>query len=89
MIDVHNTFDPLKEIIIGDIDVNAIKLDSDKQQKRIEYIFKKTMANYHAQSLLQFELAARSAPKNCQKQIVASGFIWTADLVRLLKLHAI
>lgn len=42
MIDVHNTFDPLKEIIIGDIDVNAIKLDSDKQQKRIEYIFKKT-----------------------------------------------
>ena len=29
-----------KEIIIGDIDVNAIKLDSAKQQKRIEYIFK-------------------------------------------------
>ena len=42
MIEVHNTFDPLKEIIIGDIDVNAVKLDDEREQKRVEYIFNKT-----------------------------------------------
>lgn len=42
MINVHNTFDPLKEIIIGDVDMDAIKLEDPRQQKRIEYIFQKT-----------------------------------------------
>ena len=42
MINVHNTFDPLKELIIGDIDSQAIKLDDPRAQKRIEYIFEKT-----------------------------------------------
>ena len=36
MINVHNTFDPLKEIIIGDIDPEAIKLDDSRAQKRID-----------------------------------------------------
>jgi len=39
---VHNTFDPLEEIIIGDLDLDAIKLEDPRKQKRIEYIFKKT-----------------------------------------------
>ena len=42
MINSHNTFDPLKEIIIGDVDLNTIKLDDPRKQKRIEYIFQKT-----------------------------------------------
>ena len=42
MTNVYNTFDPLKEIIIGDVDADAIKLDDPRQQKRIEYIFQKT-----------------------------------------------
>lgn len=42
MINSHNTFDPLKEIIIGDVDLGSIKLDDPRKQKRVEYIFKKT-----------------------------------------------
>jgi N-dimethylarginine dimethylaminohydrolase len=42
MINIHNTFDPLKEIIIGDVDIDSIKMEDPRQQKRIEYIFQKT-----------------------------------------------
>jgi glycine amidinotransferase len=42
MINVHNTFDPLKEVILGDIDTAAIQLQDPRQQKRVEYIFDKT-----------------------------------------------
>ena len=54
MINVHNTFDPLKEIIIGDVDLDAIKLEDPRQQKRIEYIFQKTKEELNNfQSVLQ------------------------------------
>lgn len=39
---VHNTFDPLKEIIVGDVDLSSIKMEDPRQQKRIEHIFEKT-----------------------------------------------
>ena len=39
---VHNTFDPLKEIIVGDVDLSSIKMKDPRQQKRIEHIFHKT-----------------------------------------------
>jgi N-dimethylarginine dimethylaminohydrolase len=39
---VYNTFDPVKEIILGDVDPNAIKIDDERKQKRIEFIFEKT-----------------------------------------------
>ena len=39
---VHNTFDPLKEIIVGDVDLSSIKMQDPRQQKRIEHIFHKT-----------------------------------------------
>jgi len=39
---VHNTFDPLKEIIVGDVDLSLIMLEDPRQQKRIEHIFQKT-----------------------------------------------
>lgn len=42
MIKAHNTFDTLKEIIIGDVDTQTIKLDDPRKQKRVEYIFQKT-----------------------------------------------
>lgn len=42
MTEVYNTFDPLMEIVIGDVDPNAIKLKDEREQKRVEYIFKKT-----------------------------------------------
>lgn len=42
MINVHNTFDPLKEIIIGDVDIHSIKLDDPRKQQRVQYIFEKT-----------------------------------------------
>ena len=42
MINAHNTFDPLKELILGDVDTKTIKLDDPRRQKRIEYIFQKT-----------------------------------------------
>ena len=54
MINVHNTFDPLTELIIGDIDQNAIKLEDPRAQKRVEYIFKKTQDELqYFQSLLE------------------------------------
>lgn len=42
MIEVHNTFDPLEEIILGDVDVGAVKLNNKQEQDRVEYIFGKT-----------------------------------------------
>ena len=42
MPNVFNTFDPVKEIILGDVDVNAIKINDERKQKRIEFIFDKT-----------------------------------------------
>ena len=42
MIKAHNTFDPLNELIIGDVNIKTIKLDDPRRQKRIEYIFQKT-----------------------------------------------
>lgn len=42
MIKVHNTFDPLKEVILGDVDLNVVKLSDKGQQQRIDYIFQKT-----------------------------------------------
>ena len=51
MINVHNTFDPLKEIIVGDVDMGSIKMEDPRQQKRIEHIFQKTkeeMNNFQA-----------------------------------------
>ena len=39
---VHNTFDLLKEIIVGDVDLSSIKMKDPRQQKRIEHIFQKT-----------------------------------------------
>ena len=54
MINVHNTFDPLTEVIIGDIDHNAIKLEDPRAQKRVEYIFKTTQDELqHFQSMLE------------------------------------
>ena len=37
MPNVFNTFDPVKEIILGDVDVNAIKINDERKQKRIEF----------------------------------------------------
>ena len=51
MINLHNTFDPLKEIIVGDVDMGSIKMEDPRQQKRIEHIFQKTkeeMNNFQA-----------------------------------------
>ena len=42
MINSHNTFSPLKEIIIGDVDIGTIQLEDHRKQSRIEYIFQKT-----------------------------------------------
>lgn len=42
MIESHNTFDPLTEIILGDVDTSLIKFEDSRKQKRIEYIFKQT-----------------------------------------------
>jgi len=42
MINSHNTFSPLKEMILGDVDINSIKFADPRKQKRIEHIFKKT-----------------------------------------------
>ena len=38
MVNSHNTFDPLKEIIIGDIELDSIKIDDPRKQQRVEYI---------------------------------------------------
>jgi len=54
MINAHNTFDPLKEIIIGDVDLASIKIDDPRKQKRIEYIFHKTKNELnHFQTVLE------------------------------------
>lgn len=42
MINSHNTFSPLKELILGDVDVSSVRLDDPRKQNRIEYIFQKT-----------------------------------------------
>lgn len=42
MINSHNTFSPLKEIILGDVDINTIRLDDPRKQSRIEHILQKT-----------------------------------------------
>lgn len=42
MIESYNTFDPLKEIIIGDVELDTIKLEDPRKQQRIEHIFQKT-----------------------------------------------
>lgn len=54
MISIHNTFDRLKEIILGDVDMSMISLrDGDKQQK-IRHVFEQTKADLDAfQRLLQ------------------------------------
>ena len=36
MIESHNTFDPLTEIILGDVDTSLIKFEDSRKQKRIE-----------------------------------------------------
>lgn len=54
MINVHNTFDPLKEIIIGDVDINAVGFAPPKEQPRVRYIFEKTKDELnHFQSILE------------------------------------
>ena len=42
MINSHNTFSPLKEIILGDVDIHSIKFDDPRKQRRVEHIFTKT-----------------------------------------------
>lgn len=42
MINSHNTFSPLREIILGDVDPTVIQLEDTDKQSRIEYIFQKT-----------------------------------------------
>lgn len=42
MINSHNTFSPLKEMILGDVDKDSIKFDDPRRQKRVEHIFDKT-----------------------------------------------
>ena len=54
MTNVHNTFDPLKEIILGDVDVASINMQDQRKQKRIEHIFHKTKDELeHFQSVLE------------------------------------
>ena len=54
MTNVHNTFDPLKEIILGDVDVASINMQDQRKQKRIEHIFRKTKDELdHFQSVLE------------------------------------
>ena len=74
MINVHNTFDPLKEIIIGDIDPEAIKLDDSRAQKRIEYIFGKTKDELlHFQEILE--------ARNIKTHSAMSNFDCTTSLM--------
>ena len=42
MINSHNTFSPLKEIILGEVDPGVIQVEDKDKQSRIEYIFQKT-----------------------------------------------
>ena len=42
MINCYNSFDPLKEVIIGKVDHSVINLCDSSQEKRLNYIFDKT-----------------------------------------------
>ena len=42
MINSHNTFSPLREIILGEVDPGVIQMADTDEQSRIEYIFQKT-----------------------------------------------
>ena len=42
MINCYNSFDNLKEVIIGSVDPAVIKLCDASQEKRLNYIFDKT-----------------------------------------------
>lgn len=54
MINSHNTFDPIKEIILGDVDLGSINLNDSRKQQRVEYIFKKTRDELnHFQNILE------------------------------------
>ena len=55
MINSHDTFSPLKEIIIGDVDLDAVRFADPRRQKRIEHIFKTTQ-----EELQQFQTLLES-----------------------------
>jgi len=75
MINVHNTFDPLKEIIIGDIDPEAIKLDDSRAQKRIEYIFGKTKDELlHFQEILEARNIKTHRPKAIPNKAISTPY---------------
>lgn len=42
MISVYNTFDPLKEIVLGDVDMSMMDLRDGPKKEKIEYIFNQT-----------------------------------------------
>ncbi len=75
MINVHNTFDPLKELIIGDIDRGAIKLDDDRAQKRIEYIFDKTKDELcYFQEILEARSIKTHRPKAIPNRAISTPY---------------
>ena len=53
MISIHNTFDPLKEVILGDVDMSMIALRDEKKQRKIKHVFQQTKEDFDKfQSLL-------------------------------------
>ncbi len=75
MINVHNTFDPLKELIIGDVDPKAIKLEDARAQKRIEYIFKQTKEELqNFQSMLETRGIKVYRPKPIPNKAISTPY---------------
>lgn len=83
MVNSHNTFDPLKEIIIGDIGLDSIMIDDPRKQQRVEYIFKKTKDELNAfQEVLESRGIKVYRPTSIQNTEIKTPY-WSSPGTRI------
>ena len=79
MINSHNTFSPLKEMILGDVDIHSINFDDPRKQKRVEHIFAKTKIELdNFQTALQAKGITVHRPKQIKNVPIQTPYWSTA-----------
>lgn len=82
-INSYNTFDPIKEIILGDVDYSVINFCEPNQKQRLTHIFNKTQKELNAIQTQLESLGIKVHRPNKIKNTEVKTPYWTSDCTRI------